>query len=209
MSDASPQVVVDSDRLGEWIRERSRHHARFLFGLAGSPGSGKSTLARRLADDLDAPLVPMDGFHLPNAALDERGLRSVKGSPHTFDCDGFVAAMRLLRSGTDVSLPTFDRVTDEPEPDSLQVDGTATVVLVEGNYLLLESPPWRELTSIFAAVGHLQVEHDVRVRRLIDRHVAYGKRPDDARHFVATSDEVNAERVEAVRHRADLIVSGT
>ncbi|MFK8023535.1 MAG: nucleoside/nucleotide kinase family protein [Ilumatobacter sp.] len=209
MTDLPRQVVIDAETLADWIRERSRGHERLLFGLAGAPGSGKSTLARRIADALDAPLVPMDGFHLPDATLVERGLRSVKGAPHTFDSDGFVAAVRLLRAGDDVSLPTFDRATDEPVPDSLHVGRAASVVIVEGNYLLLETPPWAELASIFDAVAHLHLQADVRVERLIERHIAHGKRRDEARHFVETSDEVNAAQVEAVRHRADLIVSGT
>ena len=66
-------------------------------------------------DELDAPVVPMDGFHLPNAILDERGLRAVKGAPRTFDARGFVDVVKALGAGDDMSVPAFDRLVDEPE----------------------------------------------------------------------------------------------
>ena len=72
---------------------------RFLLGICGPPGSGKSTISGRLGADLGAPVVPMDGFHLTNAALDRIGLRDVKGAPQTFDAKAFVAAVAELRAG--------------------------------------------------------------------------------------------------------------
>jgi pantothenate kinase len=79
-------------------------------------------------------------------------------------------------------------------------------VIVEGNYLLLESVPWVELRDLFDAVAHLDVDPVERIDRLVRRHVRFGKAHDEAVAFVHASDEPNAVRVEAARHRAHLHV---
>lgn len=178
-----------------------------MIGLAGPPGSGKSTISARLAEELDAAIVPMDGFHLPNEVLENRGLRAIKGAPQTFDAEGFVDAVREIRSGdADVSLPDFDRVGDEPRADRILVPMSSSIVIVEGNYLLLDSSPWFELRQLFDVVAHLDIDPTVRVQRLIARHVRFGKTAAEAADFVHTSDEPNAALVEAASHRAHLVV---
>lgn len=188
--------------LAEWIRARAIPGHRLIVGLAGPPGSGKSTLAGHASGDLAAPVVPMDGYHLPNSELDRRGLREVKGAPETFDVDAFVAMLRSLRHGRDVSIPDFDRTIDEPRPDRIVVPGESDIVLVEGNYLLV----WERVADLLDVVAHLEVPRHVRVRRLVDRHVEFGKTPAEARAFVERSDERNASLVEAAGARADLVV---
>ena len=200
-------VRVEAADLAHWIRRRAVSQDRFLFGLAGAPGSGKSTLAAQLASALDAVVVPMDGFHLPNRVLDERGLRSVKGAPQTFAAAEFVDAVRRLRVGEhDVALPAFDRELDEPVADRVVVPAAQRVVIVEGNYLLQQTEPWVQLAALFDATGHIEVDRDRRVSRLVARHVAFGKSPTEAAAFVEQSDEVNARLVEAAAHRADVRV---
>ena len=206
MPSASPDRVPVPE-LAPWIRRRADGYTRYLFGIAGSPGSGKSTLADRLAAELDAVVVPMDGFHLPNETLDELGLRDVKGAPETFDADAFVAAVRRLAAADgDARLPDFDRDIDAPQPARILVRASDPIVIVEGNYLLLDGAPWVELRDLFDAVAHLVVDPARRVDRLRRRHVEFGMPPDEASAFVRSSDEPNALRVEAVRHRAHLLV---
>ena len=107
----------DVDYVGLLDRARvlASSGGRALLGIAGAPGSGKSTLAECLVADLGplARLVPMDGFHLPNAALARLGLLGEKGSPRTFDAAGYVALLRRLRAAgaEPVSVPGFDRET--------------------------------------------------------------------------------------------------
>ena len=85
----------------------------------GHRGVGSRRSPARLATELDAVVVPMDGFHLPNEMLDDLGLRNVKGAPETFAADEFVAAVRRLAAAdTDVALPDFDREADETAPRS-------------------------------------------------------------------------------------------
>lgn len=205
--DAVNPERVGALRVAGWIRARADPSRRFLFGLAGPPGSGKSTLAGALALELDAVVVPMDGYHLPNATLDERGLRGVKGAPETFDAAAFVAAVcRLAAADGDVELPDFDRALDEPCPGRIRVRASDRIVIVEGNYLLLETEPWVELRDRFDAIAHLDLDRDTRVERLVSRHVRFGRTRAEASAFVRASDEANAARVEAVGQRAHLVI---
>jgi pantothenate kinase len=189
------------------VADDARGRRRYVFGLAGPPGSGKSTVAARLADALGAVVVPMDGFHLDNTELDRLGLRAVKGAPETFDADGFVRLVEQLRH-TDgpVSGPLFDRVADRTTDAAISVQPDDHIVIVEGNYLLLERPPWRALRALFDQIAYIDVDDDTRVERLVNRHVAHGRSPDDAREFVLASDEANAALIAATRHRADVVI---
>lgn len=202
------QERIAASALAGWISNEAQAADRFLFGLAGAPGSGKSTIAAQLQRALECVVVPMDGFHLPNAVLDERGLRDVKGAPETFDADTFVSAVRCLRTPLHaVHLPDFDRESDEPRPDRVTVEPDTAIVVVEGNYLLLEESPWSELADVFDAIAHIDIDRQTRFDRLVDRHVRYGKQRAAAIDFVRSSDEPNARRVEAVRARARLLVA--
>lgn len=204
---ADSTVECSADDVASWIRERATGVDRYLFGIAGPPGSGKSTLAAGLGAALRAPVVPMDGFHLPNATLRSRGLLAVKGAPETFDAVAFVELVRALRDRSrTVRCPSFDRTSDEPVADRIRVLPDDVVVLVEGNYLLLDEAPWAELAGLFDAIAYLDLPPESRRRRLIARHVEFGRDPADAAEFVQRSDEANATLVEASRPRADLLV---
>lgn len=182
-------------------------HERFLVGLAGPPGCGKSTLASRLAGAVGGVVVPMDGFHLDNTELDRLGLRSVKGAPETFDADGFVRLVdRLRHADGPVSIPLFDRIADCTIDGALTVEPDDRIVIVEGNYLLLDSAPWRDLQGRFDLTGYLDVDPDARIARLVARHIRHGRSPEEAREFVQRSDEANAAIIARTRGRADLLV---
>ena len=205
MADGIP--VRRAADLASWISERAAGADRYVFGIAGPPGSGKSTLAAQLGTALGAPVVAMDGFHLPNDVLRARGLLAVKGAPETFDAGAFLGLVRAIRdTSVTVSCPAFDRTIDAPVADRVRVAPSDVVVIVEGNYLLLDRPPWESLAAAFDAIAHLDVPAEIRRSRLIARHVEFGRDPLDAAEFVHRSDEANARLVEASRDRADLLV---
>jgi pantothenate kinase len=190
---------------------------RALLGLAGSPGAGKTTLVRHLADALRAELghdvvahVPMDGFHLADAALDRLGLRERKGAPETFDAAGYLALLRRLRAGEPdtVYAPTFERDLEQPLAGAIAVDPGVRIVLTEGNYLLLDDGRWPDVRAELTEVWFCDLAPDVRRARLAARHVAFGKSPARAHAWVAAVDERNAALVEPTRARADLVVPG-
>jgi pantothenate kinase len=205
VADAIPECAPAD--LANWISERAAGADRYVFGIVGPPGSGKSTLAAQLGTALGAPVVAMDGFHLPNDVLRARGLLAVKGAPDTFDALGFLALVRAIRDASEtVSCPVFDRTIDAPVADRVSVVPGDVVVVVEGNYLLLDRPPWVSLAEALDAVAYLDVPDGIRRSRLIARHVEFGRDRVDAAEFVHRSDEANAVLVQASRIRADLVV---
>jgi pantothenate kinase len=164
---------------------------RRLIGIVGPPGVGKSTLAEsRAAADPTAAVLPMDGFHLPQARLVELGRRERMGAPDTFDVDGLAAVLReLRRDGPEaVRAPGFDRTIEEPVPGAITLGCDIRTVYVEGNYLLL----WEAVTELLDESWYLQLDDEVRRERLVARHVRFGKTPEEARAWVAAVDEPNA-----------------
>jgi pantothenate kinase len=209
MADREAERLGFSELVSQIARE-ARRRRRYLFGVAGPPGSGKSTVATRLAEALGGVVVPMDGFHLDNAELERLGLSAVKGAPGTFDAPGFVQLVEQLRDADHtVRAPSFDRVADRTVDDAISVTPTDRLVIVEGNYLLLDAPPWATLVDLFDRVGYLDVDDTTRVERLVARHVRHGRTLDDARRFVRSSDEANAAIIAATRHRADLLIDAS
>jgi pantothenate kinase len=186
---------------------------RTLLGVTGAPGSGKSTLAHNLADRLRADgvtvaLVPMDGFHFPQAELERRGLRDVMGRIDTFDAEGYLALLRRLRdeSGKTVMAPDFDRTVEEPVPDAIHVGPGVELVITEGNYLLDDEPPWPDVRATLDEVWFVETDEASRVERLLARHVEFGKTEGEARRWMARVDEPNALRITAQRGEVNLVV---
>ena len=120
--------------------------ARTLTAVVGPPASGKSTLAAAIVASLPgAALVPMDGFHLDDRILGPRGLLARKGAPETFDLGGLNRALDAIRAGGEVFVPLFDRTREIAIAAAGVVPAEARHVVVEGNWLLLDAPGWRDL----------------------------------------------------------------
>lgn len=188
--------------------------ARRLLGVAGPPGAGKSTLAASVAAALGpdrAVVVPMDGFHLAQAELVRLGRADRKGAPDTFDPAGLVVLLGRLRAQRPgdpvVYAPTFDRHLEEAVAGAVPVDGSVPLVVVEGNYLLHDDGPWSPVAGLLDQVWYCDLPDDVRVDRLVARHVAHGRTPAAARAWVLASDEANAALVARSRERADVVVA--
>jgi len=180
-----------------------------LLGITGFPGAGKSTLAQQVVAAVPgAVLVPMDGFHLAQAVLDDAGLAERKGAPETFDRHGFVAMLQRLRhaspSDPPVYAPTFRRDIEEPIAGAIAVPSDCPLVVTEGNYLL----HWPEVPALLDETWWVEIDRDERLRRLTARHVAYGKSPEQASAWARGSDERNAALICAGRDLAQLVVAG-
>ncbi len=182
---------------------------RAVLGLAGAPGAGKSTLAQALVDALPgrAVLVPMDGFHLADPELDRLGRRGRKGAPDTFDAAGYVHLLRRLNERTDevVYAPVFVREQEQAVAGALPVPRDVPLVVTEGNYLLADGP-FAPVRDLLTECWFLDLDPQVRRRRLVARHVRHGRSPEAAKRWVASTDEPNAALVDATRSRADLVV---
>ncbi len=179
----------------------------FLVALVGPPASGKSTLAQNLADLLDdAVVLPMDGFHLDNAVLKARGLASRKGAPETFDADGFVALIKRLKEGEDVVAPGFDRHLDLARAGAIVVPAGHGIVLVEGNYLLLDEAPWHDAHGLWDLSIMLDVDREVLKERLLRRWLDHGLSQDEASQKTEDNDLPNATRVLEGSKPADMVI---
>jgi len=181
-----------------------------LLGVTGAPGAGKSTFATAVVREHGGVVVPMDGFHLADVELERRGLRDRKGAPETFDAEGYAALLVRIRDADGlVMAPAFDRTIEQPVAGSVPVPADASLVVTEGNYLLLDEPRWRAVRDRLDAVWHVRVDEALRRERLVARHVEFGKTPDEARAWVERVDQPNALLVEAVADRADLVLDLT
>ena len=147
----------------------------------------------------------MDGFHLAQAQLERLGRAERKGAPDTFDVAGFVALLRrLVAEPGVVYAPVFHREIEQPIAGEAAIE-PSTLVLVEGNYLLLDGD-WAPVRELCTQIWYLDVDPQVRVSRLIARHEQFGRSAEQAREWVLRSDEANARLIEQTRDRADLVV---
>jgi pantothenate kinase len=189
--------------------------SRVVLGIAGNPGAGKSTLVEELLSRIAAVKgdpwvahVPMDGFHLADAQLDRLGNRARKGAPDTFDAVGYAHLLERVVSETEnpIYVPGFDRTLEQPLAAALVVLPAARLVITEGNYLLLDDPQWARARAAMNAVWFVASEDAVRVQRLVDRHVRFGKTAPQARAWVAGTDQRNADLVSPTLGNADRVV---
>ena len=200
-------MINTEDALFDSIAALSRTRGRLLVALAGPPGSGKTTLADGLAARFGdvAVVLSMDGFHLENDALEKLGLLHRKGAPETFDVHGFIDLLTRVRRGEATSYPTFDRRADATCPDAGFIPANANVVLVEGNYLLLNAAPWSELAPLFDLTVQIDVSDEELERRLVQRWLDHGMSPEDARARALGNDMRNAAMVKENSVVPDLI----
>lgn len=198
------------------IDDVARSGERTLIAIAGPPGSGKSTLAQAVVDQLNstagseplAALIPMDGFHLDNQELEKQGLLPRKGAPETFDAAGLIRLVRgIRRGGADIRYPLFDRTTDRCQIDAGLLSAETPIVVVEGNYLLLEDSPWNALAELFDATVFLAPSVETLEKRLIDRWLAYGFSPEMAEEKARANDLRNARLVLEKSLAADLLLT--
>lgn len=194
--------------LAEDIRRRAAGRGRFITALAGAPGAGKSTLAAELVAELGAGarVVPMDGFHLDNPVLAARGLLLRKGCPESFDALGFVHLIWRLKSDPAVVIPIFDRDLDLARAGGDVVGPDDRLLVVEGNYLLLDAEPWSLARPLYDLTVALEVPEAELERRLIQRWLDHGHDAEAARARALSNDIPNARRVLRESVAAEVVI---
>ncbi|MGK9175448.1 nucleoside/nucleotide kinase family protein [Yokenella regensburgei] len=186
------------------LRKLAQVHAahsarRTIVFLSAPPGTGKSTLTtfweylcRRDADLPEIQTLPMDGFHHYNSWLDAQGLRPYKGAPETFDVAKLEQNLQQIRE-RDGTWPQYDRQKHDPVEEAVIV--TAPMVIVEGNWLLLDDIRWRALARYCDFSLFINAPAEVLRERLIARKQTGGLTLSEAEAFYIQTDGPNVERV--------------
>lgn len=223
--------VTDLGDLADRAYAAVTSSSRVILGMTGAPGSGKSTLVHALLAELISrprPLaagrspggevagepwvvqVPMDGFHLADASLERLGLLERKGAPETFDGHGYAELLGRIADPAQRDLtiyaPTFERDIEQPIAGAIAVPPSASLIITEGNYLLLPGDPWHRVRQYLAQVWHCDTDDARRKEQLIRRHTEHGKSPEEAREWALGPDEDNAIKVIEASAGADVVV---
>ncbi|MFV0410224.1 MAG: nucleoside triphosphate hydrolase [Paracoccus sp. (in: a-proteobacteria)] len=176
---------------------------RHLVAIAGAPGSGKSTLSDSLCAQLNAArpgvaaVVPMDGYHFDDAVLREKGTLARKGAPFTFDVGGLKSMLTRLRANeeAEIAVPVFDRPRELSRAGARLIQRSIPLLLVEGNYLLLDQKPWSDLRPLFDLTVRIEVPMAELERRLLARWLDHGYSRPEAEAKARGNDLPNAETV--------------
>lgn len=201
MSALTPEALADL------IRARAaQKQGRFIAALAAPPAAGKSTLAAELAVLTGAKVVPMDGFHYDDGVLSALGARDRKGAPDTFDVHGFIHLLHRLRTEDEVAIPLFDRALEISRAGADIITAQDQILIVEGNYLLLNDAPWPNARPMYDLTIWLNVPEDTLIHRLQNRWAHYGKTREQATAWIEGNDLPNIRRVVAGSGSADVVI---
>ena len=195
-----------------------RKGRRILVLLAAPPGCGKTTLAsflEALSRERDgiSPLqaIGMDGFHRRQEYLQSHfakrdgrqvSMVDIKGAPVTFDLQRLTEGVKRLSAGEICGWPVYDRMLHNPVENALKADGN--IILLEGNYLLLDEDGWRDLSAWADYTISIAADEALLRARLIDRRIKTGVEREAAVRFVDFSDMPNVRLCLEKTMKADL-----
>lgn len=188
---------------------------RLIVFLAAPPGCGKTTLSyflqylsneRKEITPIQA--LGIDGFqytqnYLNNTMINGKFLAKYKGSPETFDVDSLIEKIQKLLN-ENISWPLYSRKLHDPIYDAIKVE--KDIILIEGNYLLLNQGKWAELNSYCDYSIFLKNDYDVLEKRLIERKVMGGSSLKEATEHYQVSDSKNVLTVLNNSLPADLVI---
>jgi len=178
------------------------HGERRIVAIAGPPAAGKSTVVGRIADALNqkrpnrAAILPMDGFHYDDAVLTWMGRLDFKGAPDTFDVSGLRHTLERLKDRKEtVAVPVFDRDLEVSRGSARLISPEVDLILVEGNYLLVEESPWDQLAPLYDLTVMIRVSVEELTKRLTERWEGFGKDQQGVRHKLDEVDLPNGRYV--------------
>lgn len=206
--------------LADYLIQKSAGHHRYIIGIAGPPGSGKSAFTLLMAAIINTKVgqeaaapVGLDGWHFPNAYLDANtttrngkaiSLRRVKGAPETFDAPSALQFLRSARQGKTLHYPVYSREMHEPIPSGGYLSPEHRLVLMEGNYLLLNFPGWHEFHSLFDSTIFITAPREELILSLRARHIRGGKELEAVERHLAFSDLPNLDLILSQSSPADI-----
>ena len=173
---------------------------RYFLALSGPPASGKSTISEKLTNDLNkkgykTSILQMDGFHYDDQILKEKKLLLKKGAPETFDVMGLINFLYRLYKEEEVAIPIFDRSLELSRSSAAIISKNTKVIILEGNYILLNNYPWKELHKFFNSTVIINCEEKVLEKRLIERWEKFNLPKDEIKEKVYKNDLPNGVSV--------------
>jgi pantothenate kinase len=160
----------------------------------------------------------MDGYHLTREELKElpnpeEAVRR-RGAEWTFNPVGLKRDLRAIKRFNDrgifddVLVPSFDHGVGDPVPRDISINGTAGIIIVEGNYLLYRgTPAWAKVCDCFDVKLYLSCDRDVCIKRLARRHMKAWNIPlEKAMERAQGSDTVNGDLCDTTQSNADLVL---
>ena len=173
---------------------------RYFIALSGPPASGKSTISEKLVKDLtlkghNSSILQMDGFHYDDQILKQKSLLLKKGAPETFDVMGFLNFLFRLQNENEVAIPIFDRSLELSRSSAVIISKETRVVIVEGNYILLKTHPWRELHKFFNSTIMISTKHEILEKRLLERWRSFNIPEEEIKQKVFENDLPNGVNV--------------
>ena len=208
----------------------SRSPRRTLIGIAGPPGSGKTTLAAHVLTRINmmppngslkpAIAVAMDGFHYTRADLDTMPdpaeAHKRRGAPFTFDVEAILRLVNELHESTrvpaedriDITVPSFDHATKDPVQGGMIIPASASIIILEGNYLLLDEEIWSGIGSLLDYRVMVSVSATEARLRVAQRHVLSGIEPtlELGQQRFDSNDAINGDLIRAKQVTCDLMV---
>ena len=173
---------------------------RYFIALSGPPASGKSTISEKLVKDLtlkghNSSILQMDGFHYDDQILKQKSLLLKKGAPETFDVMGFLNFLFRLQNENEVAIPIFDRSLELSRSSAVIISKETRVVIVECNYILLKTNPWRELHKFFNSTIMINNKNEILEKRLIERWRSFNIPEEEIKQKVFENDLPNGVNV--------------
>lgn len=210
------------DRVLKLYEEKSKNNKglRVLIAIAGVPGAGKTTLAESLSKALNEHIgtvtISQDGYHLYRSELqvmqDPGEALRRRGAPFTFNAERFLNLVKKINDpsseGEPIKVPSFDHKKKDPVEDDILIPPNARVILIEGNYVLLEDEIWKEIKDYADETWFVETDSSIVRDRLIRRHLNAGIATNEAEAIERAegSDLQNAEYIKERSQVPDLII---
>ena len=201
--------------LKQLTRLQAEKNRRIAVFLAAPPAAGKSTLccylehlSRTIPGLTPVQAVGIDGFHYYQDVLDSHTvyrngeiipLAKIKGAPETYDVKKLRGLLESL-NGENQFWPLYDRRIHNPVENAVEI--REKIIILEGNWLLLDEAPWNSLScdySIFLRAGD-----ESQLERIVQRKMMGGFSEEHARQIVRSNDWPNIIRCMNQSRRGDL-----
>jgi hypothetical protein len=191
---------------------------RVTLGIAGPTGAGKSVVAvlfKELARQAGLPFafesVTIDAYHFPNGHLlahfsGGAPLKQVKGRFDTYDVASLARDLKAFADGGTVAFPAYSRKLHDPVPNSIQVTSSASLLLVEGLWLLSDQGEWGRIRPLLDFCYFIESDQERTRAAVIRRHMNGGRTEADAARHYEEVDGRNSAWVLPTRVHADKII---